>query len=137
MGQLAVRNVADLTAADVAASDDITGHNHLGGNWELEVNVGRIESSVIASLQLQSTWHVALLNSSPIPQASFDIPSDQMINEPFQFSVIFDNVGGGSSDIGFAPYLDLSVPPEMAIDEPSLFEQPRFDGRRGYVRCCW
>ena len=43
-----VRNFAVLTGADVAASDDATGSAVLGGDWDLELTVGSIETFSIA-----------------------------------------------------------------------------------------
>jgi VCBS repeat-containing protein len=43
-GQTFIEELAELTAADIAASDDITG---AGGDWELEVNTGLIEAETI------------------------------------------------------------------------------------------
>ncbi|WP_066253511.1 Ig-like domain-containing protein [Hydrogenophaga flava] len=40
-----LQNVAELTSADVAASDDATGSAVLGGNWMLERTTGEIESA--------------------------------------------------------------------------------------------
>jgi len=40
-----IRNLADLTGADVAASDDATGH---GGDWQLEYQAGAIETPSLA-----------------------------------------------------------------------------------------
>ncbi len=41
-----VDTLAQLTGADVAASDDVTGSAALGGDWVLEVQSGTIESTV-------------------------------------------------------------------------------------------
>ncbi|MDH6105634.1 DUF4347 domain-containing protein [Anabaenopsis tanganyikae CS-531] len=41
-----VAELAHLTGADVAASDDFTGNALLGGDWHLEVQTGAIESSL-------------------------------------------------------------------------------------------
>ncbi|MCP4387659.1 MAG: DUF4347 domain-containing protein, partial [Gammaproteobacteria bacterium] len=59
-GLLAVESLAALTGADIAASDDRTGHTGEYGDWVLEVNTGLIESSVIISKDAQSTWQEAL-----------------------------------------------------------------------------
>ncbi|MBF0621637.1 MAG: DUF4347 domain-containing protein, partial [Magnetococcales bacterium] len=42
-GQDFIRQLSELTGADVAASDDITGHATLSGNWNLESQTGIIE----------------------------------------------------------------------------------------------
>ncbi|MCP5295700.1 MAG: DUF4347 domain-containing protein, partial [Zoogloeaceae bacterium] len=44
-GRALVGGLAQLTGADVAASDDLTGAAALGGDWELEFSTGAIESS--------------------------------------------------------------------------------------------
>lgn len=38
-----------VTGADVAASDDITGHADLGGDWDLEVTQGEIETETLSA----------------------------------------------------------------------------------------
>jgi hypothetical protein len=45
-GRAFVNLLAQATGADVAASDDLTGSATLGGNWDLEVRLGAIESSL-------------------------------------------------------------------------------------------
>ncbi|MBD2075897.1 DUF4347 domain-containing protein [Phormidium sp. FACHB-592] len=44
IGQSFVQQFAQLTGADIAASDDRTGNAALGGNWTLEVNIGNIDA---------------------------------------------------------------------------------------------
>ena len=48
-GQDFINQVANLTGADVAASDDLTGAASLGGDWDLEAAVGTIETSSISN----------------------------------------------------------------------------------------
>jgi hypothetical protein len=45
-----VKNLAMMTGADVAASDDLTGSEALDGDWDLEVNQGVINASQIVEL---------------------------------------------------------------------------------------
>ena len=45
-GEQFVNQLALLTNADVAASDDLTGHVKLGGDWDLEYQTGNIESDL-------------------------------------------------------------------------------------------
>ncbi len=56
-GAKAAQMFADITGADIAASDDLTGHADLGGDWDLEVEVGHIESHTGISERAQSEWH--------------------------------------------------------------------------------
>ena len=55
-GQELVESLSVLTGADVAASDDDTGHASLGGDWDLEFAVGSIETDLVFSMDLQSNW---------------------------------------------------------------------------------
>ena len=43
-GQQFLDDMAELTGADVAASDDLTGSSDKGGDWNLEISVGSIET---------------------------------------------------------------------------------------------
>lgn len=43
-----VKQLAEITGADIAASDDLTGASHLGGDWDLETTYGDIETTVMA-----------------------------------------------------------------------------------------
>ena len=47
-GQSLLNDLAALTSADVAASDDLTGAAALGGDWALEVNSGEVEAQALA-----------------------------------------------------------------------------------------
>ena len=66
-GRALVNDLARLTDADVAASNDVTGAAALGGNWALEASSGRIDANTLLSerytrlLQLTNsgTWSVS------------------------------------------------------------------------------
>ncbi len=53
-GQSFVAQLSDITGADVAASDDITGTETQNGDWDLEARTGIIESDTIESDRLVS-----------------------------------------------------------------------------------
>ena len=60
-GQKLLDNIAELTGAEVAVSDDLTGddatgHELLGGDWDLECSSGSIEISVLLSESVQQNW---------------------------------------------------------------------------------
>jgi hypothetical protein len=55
-GQFAAEQLARITGADVAASDDATGHAGLGGDWDLERWIGSIESEVLISPAANEGW---------------------------------------------------------------------------------
>ncbi|MCU7869878.1 MAG: tandem-95 repeat protein [Candidatus Thiodiazotropha sp. (ex Lucinoma borealis)] len=59
-GERLVDSLAQLTGADVAASDDLTGHDTLGGDWELEYSSGKIETDIALSATLQTAYKETL-----------------------------------------------------------------------------
>ncbi|MCP5303552.1 MAG: tandem-95 repeat protein [Pseudomonadales bacterium] len=56
IGQEAAELLAELTGADIAASNDLTGSSALGGDWELEVQTGVIESKIVVSTLAQEAF---------------------------------------------------------------------------------
>ncbi len=54
VGQEAASLLAELIGADIAASQDATGSVELGGDWELEVQTGTIESAVVVDAEAQA-----------------------------------------------------------------------------------
>jgi VCBS repeat-containing protein len=59
-GKALVDALARLTGADVAASDDRTGAQELGGDWNLEYTDGRIEARVAVSPEERAAWQHVL-----------------------------------------------------------------------------
>ncbi|MDB4534155.1 DUF4347 domain-containing protein [Vicingaceae bacterium] len=59
-GKQLTESISALTGADVASSTDLTGSSVLGGDWDLEFQVGSIESDVVFSASLQSNWQYTL-----------------------------------------------------------------------------
>ncbi|MDJ0878497.1 MAG: DUF2341 domain-containing protein [Halieaceae bacterium] len=55
-----MRELAQLTGADVAASNDLTGHSSLGGNWVLEARVGEVDTQIFASQGLLQSYRATL-----------------------------------------------------------------------------
>ena len=54
--------VAQITGADVAASDDPTGSSLLGGNWWLESQVGQIEPSNSSLVEYDNSYQYLLVD---------------------------------------------------------------------------
>ncbi len=57
--------LAIATNADVAGSDDLTGHETLNADWDLEVQVGDIETRVPFSLHTSASFQGTLAAPSP------------------------------------------------------------------------
>ena len=49
-----------ITGADLAASDDLTGHESFGGDWDLEYRSGDISDSELISANLKDDWNSLL-----------------------------------------------------------------------------
>ena len=77
-GKSMIDSLSRLTATDVAASDDLTGSEMLGGDWELEYTVGDIESSVAFSEAAQENWSGTL--DAPVANSdSYSIDKNQTL----------------------------------------------------------
>ena len=55
-GAEAATLLSALTGADVAASTDLTGNVMFGGDWDLEVKTGSIETKVAVTEEIQMNW---------------------------------------------------------------------------------
>ncbi|MBT9315668.1 DUF4347 domain-containing protein [Leptothoe spongobia] len=51
-----VQQIGQLTQADVAASNDITGHTSLDGDWDLEITTGSIEAAIAVDQATQVAY---------------------------------------------------------------------------------
>ncbi|MCE7520878.1 DUF4347 domain-containing protein, partial [Halomonas titanicae] len=95
-----VEALARVTGADVAASDDLTGANSLGGNWVLEQQYGQVETSSLIGIEQQSTWQGLLAAESV-----FDWDSSTAIDNGLSVSEQVDGVtltisASNGADIG-------------------------------------
>ncbi len=72
-GRLLVEQIGQFAGADVAASDDLTGHASLGGDWVLEYHSGIVESYSAFSFEVQTSWLSTLdINSGLVLHNTFD-----------------------------------------------------------------
>ena len=65
-GREMVETLSALTGADVAASNDQTGTENLGGDWELEYTAGDIDAQTAFSSELQESWQGTLVDYTVI-----------------------------------------------------------------------
>ncbi|MHC0066257.1 FG-GAP-like repeat-containing protein [Nostoc sp. UIC 10890] len=59
-----VQLLSQITGADVAASDDITGNAELGGDWDLEVKIGSIESDLALTPEVTKAYSSILASNT-------------------------------------------------------------------------
>ncbi|MEM9409517.1 MAG: isopeptide-forming domain-containing fimbrial protein [Planctomycetota bacterium] len=137
-GQKAVDQLAKLVGSDVAASNDLTGNSQLGGDWDLEIRSGQIETDVVVTQSSQSHFRGVL--GGAIPTVSPNVPAEVFINEEFQFTATFSNTSSTSTDVGYAPFMELTVEPGVELSSAeylgssvTLIEAGTFDSMGNLV----
>ena len=55
-----VQSLSEMTEADIAASNDLTGYEDLNGDWQLETSIGNIESTVAVSSEVLNSYESIL-----------------------------------------------------------------------------
>lgn len=63
-GRTLIELLSTLTACDVAASDDATGHESLGGDWDFEYIVGSVSTEVAFHDAARSSWFSLLATAT-------------------------------------------------------------------------
>ncbi len=110
-GRELLESISTLCACDVAASDDPTGHTALGGDWDLEFELGQVETSVAVSDATQTSW-MSLLDSpngsetTVADSSGSESKPDVAISSSGDFVVVWesDNNDGNGNDIYFQSY---------------------------------
>ena len=108
-GQNLLNNIAELTGADVAASDDLTGHARLGGDWLLEFQKGEIETNVAFSPDAQQHWSGVLAtftvnttNDTVDISPGNGLAQDASGNTSLRAAIMEANALGGADTISLA-----------------------------------
>ncbi|MGK7938750.1 MAG: DUF4347 domain-containing protein [Crocosphaera sp.] len=60
VGEQFVDQLTGMTGADIAASDDLTGNEGLGGDWDLEYQMGDLETPILFSQATQNSYQHTL-----------------------------------------------------------------------------
>jgi fimbrial isopeptide formation D2 family protein/uncharacterized repeat protein (TIGR01451 family) len=105
-GRALLNTISTLTSADISASNDLTGASNLGGDWDLEFNIGTINSALAITESGQQSYASVL---AAVPEATISAPAeDPLIGEQITFTVTFDNTS--AVDTGYGPYVNLFLP---------------------------
>lgn len=86
-GRELLQQLGETTGADIAGSDDKTGHDSLGGDWQFEYTVGLVESDVAFSESLQANWYGTLA------EIIVDSTSDSIDGDTSSVSALIANPG--------------------------------------------
>ncbi len=95
-GEILIKQIADITDADVAASDDITGK---GGDWDLEKHTGIIETENVSVVGYQ----YALSNGVTATQNAVELHTSGM--NFMAGGGTYKNNTGGQTDSGGTRYI--------------------------------
>jgi len=97
IGQSLIEDLGALTLTDVAASDDITGHASLGGDWDLEYHAGEIDAGVAPGAGLQARYQhiLAVINGTAGDDVLVGTAASDVISAGAGNDVL---VSGGGSD---------------------------------------
>ena len=135
-GQQLINSLAELTHADIAASDDLTGHTSLGGDWILEYAVGEVNAELVVSQEVQQDW-IGVLSataSGSLIDVNSQLAETQETNSTGGQSVATNDAGisivvwqstkqdvPAAGDYGvFAQILDVNgnpIGPEIAVND--------------------
>ena len=119
-GQSLLDDIAELTEADVIASDDLTGSAARGGDWDLEYNTGKIETGIAVSAAAQANYDAVLatftvnntsdFGAGSLRQAILDANASGTPNT-INFSISAPLVGGAHTIqlTSALPFIDRSV----------------------------
>ncbi len=109
-GELLVDTIAFLTGADVAASDDLTGHESLSGDWDLEYEVGAIETQVALTEDVQATWTNILAPDGPSDLSTGIAINTEGGNDVYLEANNGDAILGGLTEVTFEVSFQIDNP---------------------------
>ncbi|MCP4767153.1 MAG: BspA family leucine-rich repeat surface protein, partial [Gammaproteobacteria bacterium] len=125
VGQSLIRELGELTLTDVAASDDRTGHASLGGDWELERQVGTIETEQAFSAGLQQSWAGTLSTpyvSHETQNSVQETKSDQNWGQTFSYTS-----GGGTYTVDQVS-VQLVVDSDVSVQDITISLRTSWNG---------
>ncbi|MFZ6872264.1 DUF4347 domain-containing protein [Undibacterium sp. Di27W] len=94
-GKAFIDQLAVITGADIAASNDLTGGKPFNANWNLEVNSGSIETSSVGNPQLQALYH----NVLNIASATLNFNTAANFNAPGSAGGVAGGASSGVNDV--------------------------------------
>ncbi|MEL7334929.1 MAG: DUF4347 domain-containing protein, partial [Planctomycetota bacterium] len=92
-GSAAAVQLAALTGADIASSDDLTGATALGGDWDLENTVGQVEAAALSASGWTGTLADTTITAAELV-SGLDLPNDETEVTKGGNTVTFSQVAG-------------------------------------------
>ena len=95
-----INGLAELTSADVAASDDLTGAASLGGDWTLEYTVGQVENYSTFNFTALQNWSHVLTTYTVTTNADDPVDSSNDATVlSLREAIILSNANAGADQI--------------------------------------
>jgi Ca2+-binding RTX toxin-like protein len=127
-GKAFVKRLSELTGARVAASQNLTGSVAKGGDWELEVSTGKIETPLVFEAEVLAGYEYVLATFGPATNfpityslrkvATADFNKDGNLDLAFATTGPNRNVsitlGNGTGQFGAATNLNTSPPSDLS-----------------------
>src|SRR4028118_1143568 len=146
-GKAFVKRLSELTGASVAASENLTGSVAKGGDWELEVRTGSIETPLVFEAEVLAGYEYVLstfgaATNFPITErlrevATGDFNKDGNLDLAFASSEVNRNVsvalGDGTGQFGAATNLNTNPPTELSTVSVAVGDFNK-DGNSDLVR---
>ncbi len=101
-GKSLTTRLASLTGADVAASDNLTGNAQLGGDWQLEYQVGKIQAVTFQVKSWSGTLANAADDTNSIQGDSTGTANGNVLNNDFHFGGTITEVHAYAAEVGNA-----------------------------------
>ena len=133
-GEQFVNELARLTGADIASSDDVTGSKSNGADWDLEYVVGSVEASLafhhtqLDRYQATLATTIDIFAAGQTGEENLDIFIDQ------QYVTTFYNVGGDVQSRDFQRFVFESEQSLTADQVSVAFGNDAFDPATGFDR---
>ena len=115
-----VDSISELSEADVAASDDVTGHADSQGDWELEYVAGVVDHDVVFSSSVLESWNHSL--QTTLGDESGTSHNAIATNYDGDQTIVSSTDDGGSWNVQVSRYSHLDSTTPLTLFDGSDFE---------------
>ena len=114
-GQEFINTFAQITQADVAASNDVTGNSNLNGDWDLEVESGVIDTEeiVVDNYNFVLGTESSIIMNNGYIKTAISTDGTLGIGSTGNPGIQYDSNGGGDDYLDTADYLTPGTPQEL------------------------
>ncbi|MGL5135998.1 MAG: DUF4347 domain-containing protein, partial [Planktothrix sp.] len=117
-GKNFVKLLSEITGADVAASNDLTGNQALGGDWDLEIATGKIEAAVPFNQEAMKDYESTLANFD-VSVATDD--GTGTVAGTLSKAILDANTAAGDDTITLTKNVRFTAVPQVLIDSNIAF----------------